>query len=120
MPAKDKDFENQRALKRHYLIYYLRVFDRQTGAVLGHLVDVTPKGVMIMRDSPLEVGRAYSMRIRWRDSAGRLRVVDFEGVCRWCRRDVNPDFYGAGLVIETPAAEGMESMMQLIGDLGMP
>ena len=115
-----KDMENKRDLKRHYLIYYLRVFNRENGEVLGHLVDITPKGVMIMRDSPIEVGSHYSLRLRWRNSAGKLQLADFEGVCRWCRPDVNPDFYGAGFVITPGNEEHVDAIMQLIRDLGMP
>lgn len=117
--SKSERIENKRDMKRHYLIYYLRVFNRDNGEVLGYLVDITPKGVMIMRDSPIEVGGDYSMRIRWRNSAGRLQIADFEGVCRWCRPDVNPDFYGAGFAITSADADHVESIRSLIRDLGM-
>ncbi len=118
--AKSDDIVNQRNLKRHYLIYYLRVFNRETGEVLGHLVDITTKGIMIMRDSPIEVGVNYSLRLRWRNASGRLQLADFEGICRWCRPDVNPDFYGAGFAISAASQEHIEAIQSLINDLGMP
>lgn len=113
------EIENKRNMKRHYLIYYLRVFNRENGEVLGHLVDVTPKGIMIMRDSPIEVGGTYSMRLRWRNEAGKLQLADFEGVCRWSRPDVNPDFYGAGFAITSAAPEHIGAIHELIDDLSM-
>ena len=118
--AKGDDAANKRDLKRHYLIYYLRVFNRENGEVLGHLVDITTKGIMIMRDSPIEVGGNYSMRLRWRNSAGKLQLADFEGVCRWCRPDVNPDFYGAGFAITSATPEHIDAIRGLIRDLAMP
>ncbi len=111
---------NKRDLKRHYLIYYLRVFNRENGEVLGHLVDITAKGIMIMRDSPIEVGKNYSMRIRWRNAAGKLQLADFDGICRWCRPDVNPDFYGAGFAISPANEEHVAVIADLIDDLAMP
>lgn len=114
------DGENKRGMRRHYLIYYLRVFNRENGEVLGHLVDITPKGVMIIRDSPIEVGGTYSLRIRWRNSSGRLQLADFEGICRWCRPDVNPDFYGAGFAITSANQDHVEAIRDLIRDLAMP
>ena len=117
---KSPGAQNQRDLKRHYLIYYLRVFNRENGEVMGHLVDITTKGIMIMRDSPIEVGLNYSMRIRWRNGAGRLQLADFDGICRWCRPDINPDFYGAGFVITSPSEEHIEAISKLINDLAMP
>ena len=122
MPAEDKridDPSNQRMLRRHYLIYYLRVFDRVTGAVIGHLVDITPKGIMIIRDAPMEVGTMVKMRLRWRSSIGRLQVADFEGECKWCRPDVNPDFYGAGFSIASASEENVKAISELIADLSM-
>lgn len=118
--AKSDNHDNKRDLKRHYLIYYLRVFNRDTGEVIGHLVDITTKGVMIMRDSPLEAGVNYKMRLRWRNSAGKLRIADFDGDCRWCRPDVNPDFYGAGFAIGSSDEVHIDAIRSLIDDLGMP
>jgi len=114
------DASNQRKLKRRYLVYYLRVFERKTGEVLGHLVDITEGGVMLMRENKLETGKMYSMRLRWRTSEGKLQVVDFEGECRWCRPDINPDFFDAGFSISPKDEETLRTIRNLIGDLGMP
>lgn len=111
---------NSRQYKRHYLIYYLRVFDRKSGEVLGHLVDLAEGGVMLMRDTPFEAGTKHSMRLRWRNAEGRLQIVDFEGTCRWCRPDVNPDFFAAGFSIETQNNDDIETIRSLIVDLGLP
>lgn len=118
--SKSEDFVNKRDLKRHYLLYYLRVFNRLNGEVLGHLVDITTKGVMLLRDSPIEAGLNYSLRLRWRNAQGKLQIADFEGICRWCRPDVNPDFYDAGFLITHAEPETIKSIQSLIGDLGMP
>ena len=118
-PSRD-DPSNKRKLKRRYLMYYLRVFDRKSGEVLGHLVDITEGGVMLMRENTLETGKMYSMRLRWRTSDGRLQVVDFEGECRWCRPDINPDFFDAGFSISPKDEETLRTIRNLIGDLGMP
>lgn len=117
--GKTDEGADKRDLKRHYLIYYLRVFNRETGEVLGHLVDITTKGVMILRDSPIDVGGNYSMRLRWRSNDGKLRIADFEGICRWSRPDVNPDFYGAGFAITSASPEHIEAIRTLIHELSM-
>ncbi|MCC8165214.1 MAG: PilZ domain-containing protein [Planctomycetes bacterium] len=118
--TKVYDYSEQRNLKRHYLIYYLRVFNRSSGEVLGHLVDINTKGIMILMDSHIEVGVNYSLRIRWRNNDGRLQLADFDGICRWCRPDVNPDFYGAGFAITTANQEHIDAIQHLITDLAMP
>lgn len=117
--GKRRNDPGQRRLRRHYLIYYLRVFDRETGVVLGHLIDITPQGIMILRDAPIAVGSKYALRLRWRNSAGRLQIADFDGECRWCHPDVNPDFYGAGFAISSANEEHVRSISELIEDLAM-
>lgn len=117
---RSEEHANKRDLKRHYLIYYLRVFNRENGEILGHLVDITTKGIMIIRDSPIQADVSYKLRLRWRNSAGRLQLADFDGLCRWCRVDVNPDFYGAGFSITSASPEHIEAIQSLIRDLAMP
>jgi hypothetical protein len=46
--------QEKRKLKRRHLIYYLRVFEKNTDTLLGYLVDITPEGIMIMSESPVE------------------------------------------------------------------
>ena len=117
--AKFKD-EDARRFQRHFLIYYLRVFDRKTGEILGHLVDLAEGGVMLMRDQPFTVGASHEMRLRWRNAEGRLRLLDFGGICRWCHPDVNPDFYAAGFEITSIQEDDRAVIKQLINDLGLP
>lgn len=120
MAANGTNVINKRDMKRQYLIYYLRVFNRNTGEVIGHVVDITQRGIMIMRDSPIEPGGRYSLRIRWRDNSGKLKIADFDAECRWCRPDVNPDFYGAGFAINPTNPTHSENIAHLIEDLAMP
>ena len=121
MDTKNIDeFTNKRNLRRHYLIYYLRAFNRDNGDIIGYLVDITTRGIMLMRDSPLEIGKEYSMRLRWRNSDGQLQIADFTGLCRWCKRDVNPDFYGVGFSITPANVEHIKNISRLINDLSMP
>ena len=86
-----------RSLKRRHLIYYLRVFDRDSNDLVGHLVDMTTRGMMLISEDPLPVDRDF----RWRmDLPPGLFVSErWETTARsiWCRPDVNPAFHDTGL-----------------------
>lgn len=88
----EQDSNDQRRLPRRHLIYYLRVFDRDSELLLGNLVDISIRGVMLVCEQPVEIGRVCRMRMILPDSG----EVQFTGICRWCRNDVNPDLYDAG------------------------
>ena len=65
----NNDFEGmgieQRSLSRHHLIYYLRVFDGISSRVVGHIVDISPKGIMLITDEPITVHEEYRLRMRF-------------------------------------------------------
>ena len=47
--------DDRRKIPRKYLMVYSRVFDRETGKVLGYLSDMNLMGAMIIS----EIGRAH-------------------------------------------------------------
>ncbi len=46
---------NLRKIERRYLVFYLRVFDGLSSKIIGHLVDITEEGIMLLSDSPIEL-----------------------------------------------------------------
>jgi hypothetical protein len=94
--------QNKRKLKRVHLIYYLRLFDNQTNDQVGHLVDITTEGIMMI-------------------SAGNITgrdEIEFQARSLWCRKDFNPDFYVAGFKIEKISAKELKTITALINQYG--
>ena len=52
-----------RHLSRWRLIHYLRVFDRESETLLGHVVDITVGGMMLVSVDPIAVDRDYEVRM---------------------------------------------------------
>lgn len=86
----------QRKFKRAHLIYYLRVFDRQTDKMIGHLVNITPDGVMLISEEPLEAGLKFQLRMLLKSAIGNKEHLDFEAESLWSNNDINPDFFDTG------------------------
>lgn len=89
-------FNELRQLKRRHLIYYLEVFDRTTGKLLGHLVDLTVKGMMLISKEEIPAGQTFSLRMIMPEEYCPEREVGFTATSTWCGQDVNPDFYSIG------------------------
>lgn len=110
--------QDRRRLKRRHLIYYLRVFDRQSGDLLGRLVDLTTEGIMLLSESPVPLGRTYSCRVVLPGQGADAREVTFDAHSVWCRKDVNPAFYAAGFTLEGPDPQAVETIEGLIAEYG--
>jgi hypothetical protein len=85
-----------RKIQRRHLIYYLRVFEQDTDRQLGSLVDITPEGIMLVSDKPVELGRTYSLRMELPTEVYNEGTMLFDAVCVWSKNDVNPEFYDSG------------------------
>lgn len=108
----------RRKVKRRHLIYYLRVFDRTTGRQIGHVVDLTADGLMLMSERPIRVGRTIPMRMALPGDGRSEETLEFEATSLWASQDVNPDFYDTGFKVEGLTRKQLARIETLIEDYG--
>ncbi len=108
----------QRKVKRSHLIYYLRVFDRESGNLLGHLVNITPDGIMLVGESPVEAGRQFQLRMQLKSIMGGKNHIDFEAESLWSNNDINPDFFDSGFKLLKIDSSDQVIIQELINDYG--
>lgn len=111
--------EEQRSLNRHHLIYYLRVYDGISSRVVGHIVDISSQGIMLITDEPINVNEEYRLRMRFPGPGMDQQEIVVDAVCRWCRPDENPEFYIAGFQINDMPEEAAHFIRNLITEFGM-
>jgi len=109
---------DRRKLKRRHLLYYLRVYNADTGRLLGHLVDISPGGAMVMSQCRRRIGRTVALRIVLPNQPRRTEIVEFEATTRWCRRDVNPDFWDTGFETSGLTRRQAADLETLVEDYG--
>jgi hypothetical protein len=88
--------DERRRLKRRYLMFYSRIFDRKTGSLIGYLSDITTEGMMIISEDELQAGIEYRLRMDLPEDIFGVTHMDILAQCVWSRQDVNPNFYIAG------------------------
>lgn len=110
--------QEKRKLQRRHLIYYLRVFDRNTVNLIGHLVDITPEGVMVISENPIETGITFQMRMILPKEIFKKEQITFEAISKWSDKDVNPSFYDTGFQLLDISDENRSIIAQLIDDFG--
>jgi hypothetical protein len=76
---------------------YSRVFDRDTGRILGYLSDLSQKGAMIISDDPMAEHILLHLRFDLPDpplfSTDHLNI---DARVAWCMPDIDPAFHNVG------------------------
>lgn len=88
--------QDRRRLGRRQLVYYLRVFDTTTGELLGHLVDLSAGGMMLLSDRPAREGETYRCRMVLPEAVDGRREVRFEARAIWSRGVARGGPYSSG------------------------
>ena len=108
--------EERRKLKRRHIMFYSRVFDRKTGKQLGYLGNLTPEGVMIISEEPIEINQPISLRIDLPEAVYHQPVLNFNAQSRWCTSDVDPRFYNTGLELTSILPTDLDLIIQIVKD----
>ena len=110
--------EEGRSLKRRHLIYYLEVYDQDSGELLGHLVDITTKGCKLVSKRPIEVGKHFNLQMVLPEDYFQTRSIKFKAESLWSSNDINPDFFDTGFKVEDISHEASDIIISLINQLG--
>ncbi len=105
-----------REVNRRYLVFYLRVYDGMSSKILGHLVDISEKGMMLISDNPIPVNENYRLRMRLPTQMKERSEIMFDATSRWCKTDANPDFFLAGFQMRELEKSNRELVLTLIRD----
>lgn len=105
--------ENRKVERRH-LFYYLAVIDTKSGKRIGHTVDISNEGIMLISEAPITPNTIFSLRMFLPEVIGGSRNFEFSAESRWCKEDVNPDFYNTGFRLLDVPLEGIQVIERLI------
>ncbi len=108
----------QRQVTRQHLVFYLRVFDGMSSRVVGHLIDLSPKGLMLLSDEPIAVNEEYRLRMKLPKGVASTEDVIFGAVSRWCHPDDNPDFHVTGFQIQDLDGDAEKIISALVEEFG--
>jgi len=111
-----EEMPDRRKIKRRYLMYYSRVYEAEN--LLGHLVDITPQGAMLISEKPVEIDRIVKLRMELSADVTDRPFMEFIAKSLWCRPDIDPNFYNTGfelLGISQSEIEIIEKIVEAYG-----
>jgi hypothetical protein len=108
------NIQERRKLKRRSLAYYMLVLDSNTRDTLGHLVDITPLGLMMDSQKPLPLQKDYRLRLDTTSDVADKSYIKFTARTKWCLPDaVEPYLYDIGFSIIDISQHDAEIIRQI-------
>jgi len=108
--------QEMREAIRWYPVFYLRIYNADSNKILGHLVDISEKGLMLICDRVVPINEEYQLRMRLPAQMKDRREILFRATSRWCKADANPDFFLAGFHLPLLESATRELILALIRD----
>lgn len=91
--------QNQRKESRKKLIAFTPVYELLRKALIGYVGDLTPLGVMVIGEKPVEVDKRFTLGIEFPSDeaeSNTLRMV-ISARTAWCRQDEDsPQYFNVG------------------------
>jgi len=108
----------RRRIPRKYMMYYTRVFKMPGGVLLGHLVDITSAGAMIISEGPIPTDQTYRVKLELSPDVSETPYMIFNARSVWCKKDVDPRFHNTGFEILEPSEEQVAIIDRIIEAYG--
>lgn len=104
----------RRRFKRRHLIFYLEVFDDKTDLLIGHVVDITVDGIMLISQEPIELNTSLGLRIELPAETRGKSQLKFKAKSLWSKKDVNPDYHCTGIKLLDVSADDLKTIKRVI------
>ena len=106
--------KERRKLKRRSVAYYMLVLDANTREMLGHLVDITPFGLMMDSQKSLPLEKDFRLRLDTTPDVANINYIKFTARTKWCLPDaVEPYLFDIGFSIIDIAQHDAEIIRQI-------
>ncbi len=107
-----------RQTDRISLVYYLKVFDGLGNKILGHVVNISDKGLQLLCDDAVEPNEDYRLRLRLPPFMQESQELVFRGTSRWCREDESSGYYLVGFQLRDLEPRTKKIFKRLMTELG--
>ena len=107
----------QRSQKRWNLVHYLRVYKSENNELLGHLVDITTEGMMLISEQSIPMHTSFNLRMEIPADEGIPQMIALTAESLWTKKDVNPNFHDTGFRLLNPSKRALNAITRLIEEL---
>lgn len=106
---------DKRIFKRRQLICYLELFNDTGENRIGHVVDISLEGMLVMSEKPFAMHQPYGFSIAFKKPSCPRQMLRINARSKWCRRGMNANYYDTGFELvglEPTTVEALEYIME--------
>jgi len=101
---------NQRKESRKKLVAFTPVYDLLQRTLLGYIGDLTPQGMMVIGERPVELNKYLTLDLELLSTR-----VSISSRAAWCRPDESPSYFNIGfefIDISTENAKMIDAILE--------
>ena len=109
------DVIEKRIFKRRQLIYYLELLDDSDGHCVGHIVDISLEGMLVMSEKPFAMHQPYRFKIAYKKPSTPRQVLQINARSKWSQRGIHTNYFDTGFELvglEPAAVETLEYIIE--------
>jgi len=103
---------NQHKIRRKALDT-LMVYDLDTSALMGQIVDLSGKGMKLSGELELSANQIYYCRIPLEKKINGHSEVFVDAQCRWCKKNSQTGSYDSGYLLRFPTPKDAEIIRKI-------
>jgi len=109
----------RRKLSRRNFSYYMRVMDESTGALIGHLSDISTNGFKLDCQKPIALKTDLRLRIDQTGEISNKSYMTFSARALWCQLDqFDPNIYNVGFQIVSMTPSDYDIFLKMFNTYG--
>ncbi len=105
--------DEQRKLVRRKAKGEYPIINRQTGDMVGLVLDLNIKGVKLLTPEPIEVPRLYYYEMTLPHKVNGSKQIFFDAESRWCEKREDTGYYECGFRLRNVAKSEKDKIEEL-------
>ena len=91
--------EYRKQIRKH-VIYFSEIHDKANPLFSAHLVDISKEGIMVITGEEIETNKRFQLEIILPEEVDGRDKINCMAISKWCKKDINPDYYATGFEVE--------------------
>lgn len=110
--------ENKRTPRRRNLIFYSEVNDLNDPKFSGNMIDISTSGIMLSLEKEVREGTRFKFELILPSPIDGKDRIHFSARNKWCKEDINPDYFAAGFEFEEIEDKDEEIIVKIMYEYG--